>query len=131
MLHGVSFLLPPANEVLHLSVSHYVHSGGGGVCLSACWDTHSPQEQTSPRGADTPLEQISLGGRHSPEQTSPRADTHPQEQTPPPRADTHPQEQTHPEADTHPREQTPPCAVHAGRYGQEVGGTHPTGMHTC
>ena len=24
-----------------------------------------------------------------------------------------------------------PCAVHAGRYGQQAGGTHPTGMHTC
>ena len=23
------------------------------------------------------------------------------------------------------------CAVHAGRYGQQVGGTHPTGMHSC
>ena len=35
-----------------------------------------------------------------------------------------------------PREQTPPRsrhppAVHAGRYGQQAGGTHPTGMHTC
>ena len=25
----------------------------------------------------------------------------------------------------------PPPAVHAGRYGQQAGGTHPTGMHTC
>ena len=25
----------------------------------------------------------------------------------------------------------PPGAVHAGRYGQPAGGTHPTGMHTC
>ena len=25
----------------------------------------------------------------------------------------------------------PPCAVHAGRYGQQAGGTHPTGMLTC
>ena len=42
-------------------------------------------------------------------------DTSPQEQTPlsPPGAD------------------TPPGAVHAGRYGQQAGGTHPTGMHTC
>ena len=33
-----------------------------------------------------------------------------------------------------PREQTthlPPCAVHAGRCGQQVGGMHPTGMHSC
>ena len=22
-------------------------------------------------------------------------------------------------------------AVHAGRYGQQAGGTHPTGMHSC
>ena len=26
-----------------------------------------------------------------------------------------------------PRKQTPPCSVHAGRYGQQAGGTHPTG----
>ena len=24
-----------------------------------------------------------------------------------------------------------PGAVHAGRYEQQAGGTHPTGMHTC
>ena len=33
-------------------------------------------------------------------------------------------EQTPPRADT-------PCAVHAGRYGQQASGRHPTGMHTC
>ena len=26
---------------------------------------------------------------------------------------------------------TTPGAVHAGKYGQQAGGTHPTGMHTC
>ena len=26
---------------------------------------------------------------------------------------------------------SPPGAVHAGRYGQQEGGTHPTGMHSC
>ena len=35
-----------------------------------------------------------------------------------------------PEAGT-PQEQTPPSAVHARRYGQQAGGTHPTGMHSC
>ena len=30
-----------------------------------------------------------------------------------------------------PPEQTPPPAVHAGRYGQQAGGTHLTGKHTC
>ena len=47
------------------------------------------------------------------EQTHPRAP----EQTPPPGADT-------------PQSRHPPCTVHTGRYGQQVGGTHPTGMHT-
>ena len=28
-------------------------------------------------------------------------------------------------------EQTPLRAVHAGRYGQQEGGTHPTGMYSC
>ena len=36
-----------------------------------------------------------------------------------------PQGQVHPLAGTH------PGAVHAGRYGQQAGGTHPTGMHSC
>ena len=44
---------------------------------------------------------------------APGADS-PREQTPPPHG-----------ADTQ-----PPCAVHAGRYSQQAGGTH-TGMHTC
>ena len=26
---------------------------------------------------------------------------------------------------------TPPSAVHAGRYGQQAGSTHPTGMQSC
>ena len=25
----------------------------------------------------------------------------------------------------------PPCEVHAGRYGQQAGGMHPTGMQSC
>ena len=51
---------------------------------------------------------------------------HPQEQTPP-WEQTYPGEQTYPQgADT-----PPPGAVYAGRYGQQAGGTHPTGMHTC
>ena len=30
-----------------------------------------------------------------------------------------------------PRQGSPPCAVHAERYGQQVGGMHPTGMQSC
>ena len=26
---------------------------------------------------------------------------------------------------------TPPGAMHAGRYGQQADGTHPTGLHSC
>ena len=37
-----------------------------------------------------------------------------------------------PEADTLPGSRHPlPGKVHAGRYGQQTGGTQPTGMHTC
>ena len=91
-------------------VCHSVH--GGGVCLSACWDTTPPWEQTSPwsrhpPGADPP------GSRHPP-----GADT-PWEQTPPwsrhpPGADTpYPPEQTPlrkptPTPRSRPPEQTPP-----------------------
>ena len=48
-------------------------------------------------------------------------DTYP----PPPGADT-PWEQTPPRS-----RHLLPHAVHAGRYRQQVGGMHPTGMHTC
>ena len=41
--------------------------------------------------------------------------------------------QVHPQAGTpSPGRYTPsPRAVHAGKYGQQAGGTHPTGMHSC
>ena len=45
-----------------------------------------------------------------------------------------PQDQVHPSRTRHtPRDQVHPTpgAVYAGRYGQEAGGTHPTGMHSC
>ena len=37
----------------------------------------------------------------------------------------------HPSDQASPRSRHPPGAVHAGRYGQQAGGTHPTGMHSC
>ena len=57
----------------------------------------------------------------------------PQEQTPRLAADTLPGADTPLGADTLPGADPPqpPRAVHAGRYGQQVDGTHPTGMHTC
>ena len=51
--------------------------------------------------------------------------------TPPRGTDTPPPEQTPPTgADTPQVPGTPPSAEHAGRYGQEAGGRHPTGMHS-
>ena len=82
------------------------------VCLSACWDITPPPPDQAPPGADTPL------GPGTPRADTPdRADT-PWDQAPLPGADT-------------PPEQTPPGAVHAGRYGQQAGGMHPTGMQSC
>ena len=87
---------------LHLAVSHFVHKGLG-VSASVYAGIHTP-----PPGADT----HPPGCRHPSQSRNPlEADT-PWEQTPP-------------------RSRQPPCAVHAGRYGQQAGSTHPTGMHTC
>ena len=58
-------------------------------------------------------------GRYTPQAGTPPGQVHP------PWADTPPQ------AGTPPRAGIPPRAVHAGRYGQQAGGTHPTGMHSC
>ena len=66
---------------------------GGGVCLSAWWDT-PPWERTPPPWSRHPR------SRHPLEQTPPRADNPPWEQTPP-RADTS-QEQTPPQKQTPP-----------------------------
>ena len=89
---------------------------------------HPPPDQAPPRpgtplGADTPRTSppgadTSLGAdppprtRHPPGPGTPRSRHPPPEQTPPPGAD-------------------PLCAVHAGRYGQQAGGMHPTGMQSC
>ena len=92
------------------SCKGYVFTGGGGVCLTACWDTTPPRSRHPP-GADTP------------QADTPQADT-PQEQTLP-RADT-PWKQT-------PLEQTPPGADHPPPRDTVTAadGTHPTGIHSC
>ena len=90
---------------LHLSVSHSVQ---GGV-LPQCMMGYTPQQQTPPWQQTPPQE----------------ADTPWEADTPSP-GSRHP-----PAADTPPGRRHPPRAVHAWRYGQQAGGTHPTGMHTC
>ena len=96
-------LLPPANEVW------------GKVIFSVACVKNSVH-----RGGGVPG-QVHPQGRFTPQAgTLPPPGTvhpHPQAGTPPP----HPSGQVHP----------PPGAVHAGKYGQQAGGTHPTGMHSC
>ena len=78
---------------LHLSVIHSVHRGGGkGVCLSACWDTTLPRDQTPPPPRPP-------GSRHH---HPPGPDTHPLG------ADTPPPGSRHPPRSRPPQEQTPP-----------------------
>ena len=73
---------------------------GGGVCLSACGDT-------TPQQGRPPLDKAD----------SPTARQTPLARRPPGKADPLPWQG-----------RPPPCAVHAGRYAQQVGGMHPTGM---
>ena len=86
---------------LHLSVILSM----GGVCSSACWDTHTqtPPRQTPPLGR------------------------HPLGRPPLPSAcwDTHPLAQCI-------LGYTPPCPVHSKIHmAIAADGTHPTGMHSC
>ena len=75
-------------KVMFLQAS-VILSTGGGVCLSACWDTTTtPKEQTHPPRSRC---------RHPPEQTAP-----------PPRADTSPGSRHPPQEQM----QTPLCSRH-------------------
>ena len=81
----------------------------GGVCLSACWDTTPPWYQAP------------LLNQTSPSSRGPRP--HPGPGTPQRR---HPFRTRHP-----PRTRHPSCTVHTGRYSQQAGSTHPTGLQSC
>ena len=102
---SINHLLPPANEVWE----GYVFIG---VCLST-WGVSASGPGgclPPPPQADTPL------GKHAPRQTPLPLGKHPPGQTPPlPNACW----------------DTPPFLVDTTGYGQQAGGTHPTGMHSC
>ena len=105
---------------LHLSVSHSVHRG---VCFSVCWDTH-PSRTRHPPGTSHPP------GSRNPPGADPPGSRPPSRSRQPPQTkhpwSRHPPQQAPPEAGT------PPFpTVHAGRYGQQAGGMHPTGMQSC
>ena len=82
-------------------VSHSVHRGG-------------VPGQVPPRTRYTPRT------RYPPDQVHPPGTRYPLDQVHPP------QNQVAP-----PGSRYTPGAVHAGRYGQQAGGTHPTGMRSC
>ena len=132
------------NFFLHIKLPPTAKLRQGNVFTPVCHSVHKGEWQT-PLG-----KQPSPKSRHPPGQTPPREQTPPRSRHVPPGADTAwqipprsrhtlgrqpltPPGSKHPPphgADT-PQEQTPPCTVHPGRYGQQAGGTHPTGMHTC
>ena len=87
----------------------------GGVCPIACWDT-----RPETRGRHPPWTR----GRHPPrDQTPPRTRQPPGPETP--------QDQTSLGPDL-PGTRNPSVQTHtAGRYGQQAGSMHPTGIHTC
>ena len=87
---------------------------GGGVCLSACWDT-TPPGSRHPPGGDTPL------GADTPLKQTPPEQTLPQSRHPPP-------EQTWPPKSRPPGADTPPPP---GETATAADGTHPTRMHSC
>ena len=75
IFHIMSLFLPAATKLGqgNIFTSICLSTGGGrGVCLSACWNTPPPRDQTPP-GADTPPW----------DQTSPREQTPPGADTPP------------------------------------------------
>ena len=135
-------------------------STGGGVCLSACWDTPqsrptSPSPDQTPPGPDTtpttptPWDQTPLPGpdtlwtRHPRTRHTPLGPDTPPGTRQPLGPDTPtPQDQTPtPRDQTPPWDQTPPPRSRLPRsrqpqeqtapYGLRAAGTHPTGMHSC
>ena len=117
----VPHFLPIATKLLEGNVftpvcQSFCSQGGWGVCLSVCWDSRPPTPPgTDPPGADSPP------GADTPS-TPPGADN--------PHRRRHPREQTPPRS-RHPLGADTPRPVHAGRYGQQAGGTYFTGMHSC
>ena len=109
--------LPPANEVCE----GYVFTP---VCQSFC-----------SQGGEY-LGRYPPGTRYPSDQVHPPWDqVHPlQDQVHPLRTRYTPQDQVHPPGTRYTPlgpGTPPPQAVHAGRYGQQVGGEHSTGMHSC
>ena len=101
---GDKHFLPPANEVwgkVIFSVAFVKNSVHGGSASVHAGIPHPPSDQAPPDQTSPP-----------PRDQAPPQTMHPQSRHPPPGPGT-------------------PCAVHAGRYGQQAGGMHPTGLQSC
>ena len=126
-------------------VRHSVHGGGGTWAGNPPVTKYTllgpgtpPRDQVHPRDQVQPPDQV-----HPSDQVQPPDQVHPSGPGTPsgtrytPWTRYTPKDQVHPPGPgTPPRPGTPwdqvhPRAVHAGRYGQQAGGTHPTGMHSC
>ena len=105
------------------------------------WTRYTPWDQVHPLGPGTPPDLV-----HPPldQVHPPRPGASPGPGTPPgtrytPETRYTPWYQVHPpgpgmpwyQVHPPPRTRYTPQTVHAGRYGQQAGGTHPTGMHSC
>ena len=123
-------------KVMFLHLSFCSRGGGGSTWAGTSLGKYTPTRYTllgskPPRagtspGRYTPRQMHPLSRYTSPAGTPSPRQVHPRAGTPPagtPPAGT-------PPAGTPPAG-TPPGAVHAGRYGQQAGGTHPTGMQSC
>ena len=116
-------LLPPSNEAwgkiifLHLSVILFT---GGSTWAGTPWQVHCLGRYTPQQ---VPPRQVHPPGRYNPAQQvqPPQAGTLPWQV--PPWAGTPPDRYP-------PRQVQPPQKCMLG-YGQQAGGTHPTGMHSC
>ena len=130
--------LPPANEVCEgcfYKCLSFCPQGGGKVPgqVPPGPGTH-PRTRYTPLGPGThPWDQV-----HPPGPGTPPDQVNPPGPGTPPRTRYTPQDQVHspgtrytPTTRYTPDQVHPLGAVHAGRYGQQAGGTHPTGMHSC
>ena len=140
-------LLPPANEVWgkvifsEACVKNFVHGGVPGQV---------PPGPGTPRTKYTPPDQVHPEGPGTPQTMYTHQDQVPRDQVPPglgtPPQTRYTLRQVHPPGPGAPQTRYislgpgtpptldqvhPPGAVHAGRYRQQAGGTHPTGMHSC
>ena len=118
---------PPWNQVHH-SPTRYTPRPGTPPSTPSSRTRYTPQDQVPPRpGTANKTRYTPPSTRHIP----PLTRYTPQDQVHSPRTRSTPWPGTPLRTRYTPDQVYPPGAVHAGRYGQQVGRMHPTGMHSC